>query len=47
MTMFYDELRKSLSTAEALYAAQQCMRTLTPEKLGEIIGEVERHAFTA
>jgi CHAT domain-containing protein len=45
MIMFYDELRKPLSTAEALYAAQQRMRTLTAEKLGEIIDEVERQAI--
>jgi CHAT domain-containing protein len=45
MIVFYGELYKPLSTAEALYAAQECMRTLTYEKLCDIIDEVEHHAI--
>ncbi|KAF1956976.1 hypothetical protein CC80DRAFT_52949 [Byssothecium circinans] len=44
MIMFYKELRKSLSPAEALYTTQKRMRTLTRDELGDLIAEVEEYA---
>jgi CHAT domain-containing protein len=43
MVMFYEELRKSLPPADALYAAQMRMRRLTEDDLLDIVDEVQQH----
>ncbi|KAF2642730.1 hypothetical protein P280DRAFT_478809 [Massarina eburnea CBS 473.64] len=44
MMMFYQELIKSVTAAEALHAAQERMRTLTQDELDDLIDEIEEHA---